>query len=139
MVVAASVTTGFVRRSWVLAAYDVRKRLVVTMVMTVWLVYRSSLGTFRVIQSVVRLVVCSRLLRLFVLVVGCVLLLLSCGIVLPIARSACVVFVWVLRLEITDYGVFMSKFVTTNSGVTRCAGTAGTPAVVGTEFAVQFV
>lgn len=139
MVVAASVTAGFVRRRWVLAAYDVRKRFVVTMVMTVWLVYRSSLGTFGVIQPVVRLVVRSRLLRLFVLIVGRVLLLLSCGVVLPIARSACVVFVWVLRLEITDYGVFMTKFVTTNSGVTGCAGTSSTPAVVGTEFAVQFV
>uniref|UniRef100_A0A8D8L0H2 (northern house mosquito) hypothetical protein n=1 Tax=Culex pipiens TaxID=7175 RepID=A0A8D8L0H2_CULPI len=109
------------------------------MVMTVWLVNRSSLGTFGVIQPVVRLVVRSRLLRLFVLIVGRVLLLLSCGVVLPIARSACVVFVWVLRLEITDYGVFMTKFVTTNSGVTGCVGTASTPTVVGTEFAVQFV
>ena len=135
---AASVTTGIFCRRGIFAAYDVRVRFVVTMMMTVWLMYRSSLGTLGVVQTVARLVVRSRL-RLFVLVVGCVLWLLSSGVVLliPITRSACVVFVWVFRFEITDYGVFVTKFVA-NGGVTGRIGT-GTPVMVGTEFAVQFV
>lgn len=108
------------------------------MVMTVWLMYRSSLGTLGMVQPVARLVMRSRL-RLLVLVVGCVLWLLSSGVVLlvPIARSACVVFVRVLRFEITDYGVLVTEFVPNGSGTGR-VGT-GTPTVVGTEFAAQFV
>lgn len=94
---AASVTAGIVRSRGILAAHNVREWFVVTVVMTVWLVYRSSLGALGMVQSVTRLVVRSRL-RLLVLVVGCVLWLLSSGVVLlvPIARSAAVVFVWVL-------------------------------------------
>lgn len=95
LVMAASVTVGLVRRG-VLAAYDVRKRFVVTMVMTVWLVYRSSLGTIGMVQAIAWLIVRSRLW--LVLVVGSMLCLLSCGVILlvPVTRSACVIFVWVL-------------------------------------------
>lgn len=118
---AASVTAGFVRRRRILAAYDMRECFMVTVVMTtIWLMNRSSLGTFRVVKSVARLVVRSRL-RLFVLVMGCVLLLLSCGVVLlkPITGSACVVFVWVFRFKITDYGVIVTKLMT------NCCSTGG--------------
>lgn len=136
LVVAASVPVGFVR-CWILAAYDVRERFVVTMVMTVRLVDRSSLGTFGVVKPVIWLVVRSRL-RLFVLVVGCVLRLLSRSVFLLVlvAGSACVVFVRVFCFKITDYSVFMTKFVT-NGG--RTGAGSGTPAMVGTEFALQVV
>lgn len=136
LVVAASVPVGFVR-CWVLAAYDVRELFVVTMVMTVRLVDRSSLGPFGMVQPVAWLVVRSRL-RLFVLVVGCVLRLLSRSVILLVlvARSACMVFVRVFRFKVTDYGVFVTKLVT-NGG--RTGTGTGTPTVVGTEFAVQFV
>lgn len=46
------------------------------------------------------------------------------------------VFVWVFRFKITDYGVLVTKLVT-NRGRTGIA--SGTPAMVGTEFVVQFV
>lgn len=95
---AASVTAGLVRCG-ILAAHDVRERFVITMVMTVWLVYRSSLGPVGMVQAVIWLtVVRSRLWLRLVLVVGCMLCLLSRGVVLlvPVTRSACMVLVWVL-------------------------------------------
>lgn len=46
------------------------------------------------------------------------------------------VFVRVFRFKVTDYSVFVTKFVT-NGG--RTGTGTGTPTVVGTEFAVQFV
>lgn len=97
LVMAASVTVGFVRRG-ILAAHDVREWFVVAMVMTIWLVYRSSLGTFGMVQAVAWLIVRSRLWLRLVLVVGCMLCLLSCSVVLlvPVTRSACMVLVWVL-------------------------------------------
>lgn len=139
---AASISAGFVHRG-ILAAHDMGKRFVVTMVMTICLVYRSSLGTFRMVQAIARLVMGSRL-WLFVLVVcsrlRLWLWLLSCGVVvllIPIARSTGVILVRVLRLEITDYGVFVTEFVT--YGGRTCATRTGTPIVAGAEFAVQFV
>lgn len=95
---AASVTAGLVRCG-ILAAHDVRKWFVVTMVMTVWLVYRSSLGTVWMVQAAVWWIVMrSRLWLRLLLVVGCVLRLLSRGVVLlvPVTRSASMVLVWVL-------------------------------------------